>query len=229
MLAEFKDLQDWTCRWCKFYNCLPPEDPVDCNRCKHRKSTCSFHAGKTKKENCSISSCYSCFKNYKYSDPNYDAPRILYDLAVKAVKICLKMTYVGTSFEHPKDLMKQLEEYSKKDLNDPEIFDACDEILWNACAHLDFKFVGSELGHMLNMSSAIEESLYAEESYHEEKEKRKEQALKDIQKDPDTFEVKGSKKGTTYSVNLEKRLCTCPGFKFRNDCKHVNMEKKPKK
>jgi len=139
------------------------------------------------------------------------------------------MTYVGTSFEHPKDLMKQLEEYSKKDLNDPEIFDACDEILWNACAHLDFKFVGSELGHMLNMSSAIEESLYAEESYHEEKEKRKEQALKDIQKDPDTFEVKGSKKGTTYSVNLEKRLCTCPGFKFRNDCKHVNMEKKPKK
>ena len=33
-------------------------------------------------------------------------------------------------------------------------------------------------------------------------------------------EVVGSK-GQTYIINLDENTCTCPGFTFRGDCKHV--------
>lgn len=35
-----------------------------------------------------------------------------------------------------------------------------------------------------------------------------------------TKEVIGSK-GQTYIINLDENTCTCPGFTFRGDCKHV--------
>tara|TARA_Y100000385_G_C12772355_1_gene499881 strand:- start:20 stop:349 length:330 start_codon:yes stop_codon:yes gene_type:complete len=34
------------------------------------------------------------------------------------------------------------------------------------------------------------------------------------------IEATGSK-GNIYFVDTEKRTCTCPGFTFRGDCKHV--------
>lgn len=40
------------------------------------------------------------------------------------------------------------------------------------------------------------------------------------QKEPMVVEVKGSK-GQVYSVNLEEKTCTCPGFVFRGNCKHT--------
>ncbi len=39
-------------------------------------------------------------------------------------------------------------------------------------------------------------------------------------KEPMVIEVQGSK-GKTYHVNPEERTCTCPGFTFRGNCKHV--------
>jgi len=41
-----------------------------------------------------------------------------------------------------------------------------------------------------------------------------------VEKDPTLVEVKGSK-GETYYVNVAEKTCSCPGFKFRGKCKHV--------
>jgi hypothetical protein len=221
-------MEPWTCKWCDFYNCLPPDDPVGCNRCEKR-GTCYFHAGKCKKENCDNDTCYQCFKHFKYSDPEYDAPGITYDLALRAVKICLYKGWSDSSYEDPKDMMKELKSYEGKDLNDRAILSNCDEILWNCCAITDDRHVCDNLGHMLNQYDDIESCLCHYEKGIERKEKEIEKGLEKIHKDPDTFEVKGSKKGTSYLVNIEKRLCTCPGFKFQRNCKHIHMEKKPKK
>lgn len=38
--------------------------------------------------------------------------------------------------------------------------------------------------------------------------------------EPLIIEVKGSK-GNSYFVNKEERTCSCPGFTFRGNCKHV--------
>jgi hypothetical protein len=33
--------------------------------------------------------------------------------------------------------------------------------------------------------------------------------------------VAGSKPNVVYTVNTEESTCTCPGFTFRGDCRHV--------
>lgn len=43
---------------------------------------------------------------------------------------------------------------------------------------------------------------------------------KDIQPVKTYKEVKGSK-GAVYRVDLEAGTCTCPGFTFRGNCKHL--------
>lgn len=37
---------------------------------------------------------------------------------------------------------------------------------------------------------------------------------------PMVLEVQGSK-GAVYRVNVEEKTCTCPGYTFRGNCKHV--------
>ena len=39
---------------------------------------------------------------------------------------------------------------------------------------------------------------------------------------PAVKQVQGSK-GQTYFVNTEERTCTCPGYKFRGACKHIQQ------
>ena len=38
--------------------------------------------------------------------------------------------------------------------------------------------------------------------------------------DANITEVKGST-GKTYIIDLDKKTCTCPGFTYRGNCKHV--------
>ncbi len=39
-------------------------------------------------------------------------------------------------------------------------------------------------------------------------------------KEPMVLEVKGSK-GNSYFVNKDEKTCTCPGFTFRGNCRHL--------
>lgn len=39
--------------------------------------------------------------------------------------------------------------------------------------------------------------------------------------EPDVVEVKGSKPGVVYYVNVKEKSCTCPGYTYRGKCKHV--------
>jgi hypothetical protein len=50
-----------------------------------------------------------------------------------------------------------------------------------------------------------------------------EYAMKSVAPRSETFVVKGSKPGTTYTVtrNDSHWSCSCVGFGFRKDCKHV--------
>lgn len=41
-----------------------------------------------------------------------------------------------------------------------------------------------------------------------------------IEQNTDVIEVQGSN-GKVYKVNTVENTCTCPGFKFRGNCKHV--------
>ena len=39
-------------------------------------------------------------------------------------------------------------------------------------------------------------------------------------KEPMVIEVQGTK-GAVYRVNLESKTCSCPGYTYRGNCKHV--------
>jgi len=47
-------------------------------------------------------------------------------------------------------------------------------------------------------------------------------ALDTANKEPMVLEVQGSK-GAVYRVNVESKTCSCPGYTYRGNCKHVEV------
>lgn len=165
-----------------------------------------------------------CKKEYQYADPNFDAPGTLHRLADRAVKLFQLSNRSHALTSEQKIMLQDFKHYSTQDWSDPKVFEELDTVLWEAL------FDGDEtqfpyLGYMLSYSEEIEEWLSSQEAKHARKEKRIEKLLEEIEADPDTFIVAGSKQGTSYFVNLELEVCTCPGFKFKRDCKHIHMER----
>jgi hypothetical protein len=52
----------------------------------------------------------------------------------------------------------------------------------------------------------------------------KDNPFRELNKNPEpmVLTVKGSK-GNSYTVNVEDKSCTCPGYTFRGRCKHVEQ------
>jgi hypothetical protein len=44
--------------------------------------------------------------------------------------------------------------------------------------------------------------------------------FKQPKKETNVITIQGSK-GNIYTVNIDEKTCTCPGFTFRGSCKHV--------
>lgn len=44
--------------------------------------------------------------------------------------------------------------------------------------------------------------------------------FKEVEVDNNLIEIKGSK-GNSYWVDPEAKTCTCPGFTFRGNCRHI--------
>lgn len=51
-------------------------------------------------------------------------------------------------------------------------------------------------------------------------EELKKNPFKEVKVESTVVKVQGSK-GNTYEVDVEARTCTCPGFQYRGNCKHV--------
>ena len=44
--------------------------------------------------------------------------------------------------------------------------------------------------------------------------------FKQLKKESNVITIQGSK-GNVYTVNIDEKTCTCPGFTFRGSCKHM--------
>jgi hypothetical protein len=229
---EGTQLPDWTCK-CGTFNALLPADSADCHRCKKLSvgTLCYYHKELSEGRKCHPTNhtCSDCWKHFKYSDPEYDQLGVMIREAKRALSFCSKTENYDHDFEDPREMRKDIRAIEKElatgKISKEDALERADEILWNACIHLDFRYCGGEIGFMLNLIDDIIEDLDDYAEYQEAKKEYKMERAEEIKKHPETFEIKSSDKKTTYLVNLERRYCSCPGFTNYDDCKHVNMPK----
>jgi hypothetical protein len=162
-----------------------------------------------------------------------EAERLMYKQARRAIQLCIDNDVYDSNWTHPKRLMKDLEclknsKITHRAMKSNKNMSIIGECLFEACMNLgDMKYL--DIGHTLYHMSEIDADLDMYETHYEERRAYREQRLEMIKNDPDTAEVQGSK-GELYLTNKEGNFCTCLGFKYYGECKHLRKKifhKKP--
>lgn len=154
-----------------------------------------------------------------------DIERLMYKQARRAIQICIDNDVYNSDWSHPKSLMKELDRLKNSKITHRAIktdnnMTIIGECLFEACMNLgDMKYL--DIGETLQDMSEIDSDLKNCEFFYEGCEKRRKSRLEYIKEHPDTVEVVGSK-NEIYYTNKEEDYCTCLGFKYRGDCKHLH-------
>lgn len=153
-----------------------------------------------------------------------DVERLMYKQAMRAIHLCLDNDIHDGDWSHPKNLLKDLQGIAESDIthramktvNNMRIIS---EALFEAYMNLgDMKYL--DTGEILRDMDQIVSDLDMHENWQAELKEMRRNRLQKIKDDPDTVEVKGSH-GEVYFVNKEENCCTCLGFKYRGNCKHL--------
>lgn len=228
-----RQIPDWTCA-CGFFNTLPPLNADECDRCRHNQNTqrrpmCHYHAAIAEHLRADRYNhiCHNCNKHFKYTDPNYDGLGVMMRETKRALSCFSNTCRYSTSFEDPREMKKDFAQIEKLLANGKirkqVALERVDEILWNACMHLDIRQAGDHIAEMLNVIDSIIPDITSSIEYCAKMEDDYKKNVEKIKRDPKTFKVKSSDKKSTYLVNLEHSYCSCPGFTNHGYCKHLDQ------
>jgi hypothetical protein len=156
-----------------------------------------------------------------------DFERLMYKCAKRTVQMCLDNDLCRDGFEEypPKEMMKKLNNFKVKGetraIRQMKVIYRLDDMIrdgWFQDESEDYLDIINHQKPALSLMHVFDDVLCRHEKSMAEN-------LEIIKNDPDTFEVKGSK-GDIYFVNKEEYFCTCLGFKYRNECKHLKQRRK---
>jgi|TARA_R110001592_G_scaffold45033_4_gene144183 hypothetical protein len=79
---------------------------------------------------------------------------------------------------------------------------------------------GSLVAYQVNVDADLQVLKSPSKQFSKSKRKFVKLGEREEERASHVIEVKGSK-GNVYYVDTEKNTCTCPGFTFRGNCKHI--------
>lgn len=225
---KYARLGDWDCRNCKSEN---EAEEIECKEC-------CLDRGFSIKECGMPSDLWREYRRSYQAKIIYDTPeeipehavrhlrtdmeRFMYKKARTAVQKCIRCDIWDREYVNPFVLSKQLENLDmgagiSESVRKARIMDYLEHIYWNACMNLCEAFSGEDelFGYMHLL-------LYSRH-YGGEEQVQKER-LEQFKTKAGTHQIKGSQ-GDDYWVNPEEGFCTCLGFKYRNDCKHLKRKR----
>lgn len=225
---KYRRLGDWECRNCKTEN---EAEEIDCDECR-------VDRGFSIKEYGMPGYLWRDYRRSYHAKVIYDTPeeipehavkhlrtdmeRFLYKKARMAVQKCIRCDVWDREYANPVVLSKQLENLDmgtgiSESIRKARIMDYLENIYWNACMNLCEVLSGDEelFGyiHLLLLSR-----------HRGGNEQVQKERIEQFKTKAGTHQIKGSQ-GDNYWINLQERFCTCPGFKYRNECKHLKRKR----
>lgn len=161
-----------------------------------------------------------------------EVERLLYKLTARAVNICVVHKYVDEDeTDDYKELKEDFDELHKVDIDHRSIkthhmMKKMNNMITRAFAMFnmleEFELTTLSEDHLdcLKKFKQIDKYLAEIEDFDERKAEERAKHLEFIKNHPGTVLVKGSH-GETYFTNKEENFCTCLGFKYRDECKHL--------